>query len=769
MATASKYTAFISYSAQDRGLGQRFHTALERFRVPRALRGRVSQFGRIGKGIGPIFRDRTDLASHESLSDALTEALADSRYLVVLCSPSSAASRWVNEEIREFRRLGRADRVIPVLVGGEPDVFAADTRPSGAFPPALIADLDPGAEPFAPDLRESHARDSGDGFEMGLLKVLARMLDVPLSELTQRHFEAERRKRRLALAVAGVMAVLAVGASVGGWYSWQQTLLANTRLSQTIEVAARQIDVARRFRSRYGVPRAVINELFSGAENDFEIIVTQAGTTPELSLGRARLALSLAEFAEVIERREMRDFYLDQADAAITELDSGKTAWPVQMGLMEDVPESAVRRQRLDILHRRSDAALRDRSIPAGLGHSERAMYEARLAADSYPEDPGWQRAVVQALCSHGERLYRVGSDAMALKITKECVDEWRGRVLAARDAQDKLGLVRALNQEAILRRALDDRETSLKLQAEAAELASKLAEDNPDSTLLGTNLFTALLWHADALQAASRPAGEQLAALAEAEAYAERVAASDPARMDWQRNLAIVLERRVSLEAQLICTASQDTRRDLLAEADDRARRAVALHEARVARDRDDPRALRDLSVALNARAVVLADHADLAPEGREAVLTTVHDLLARSEKIASARVEATGGSDRVALHDLAETRIKLARITTLRRQPGDISRAQFELAEHALRKLLKEKDAPPAWTYELAILKVSQAQDLARLDEAAEAGIALQEARDLADKLSTDHPGNRQYETLAHALVTFDPFVAAKGSPGC
>ena len=768
MDTSARYTAFISYSARDRILGKRFQTALERYRVPRPLRGRTSGFGRIGADIGPTFRDRTDLAAHESLSDALTEALAASRFLVVLCSPAAAASRWVNEEIREFYRLGRRDRVIPVLVDGVPDAYSAAVRPTGAFPPALMEGLDAEAEPFAPDLRQPHPSGYGDGFELALLKVVARILDVPLAELTQRHMEAERRKRRLTMAVAAAMAVLAVGASLGGWYSWQQTRLANDRLSETIDVAARQVDVARGFRSRYGVPRAVVEELYSGAEQDFEAIVARAGDTPQLRLDRARLALSLADFAEVIERRDTRDFYLGQAQTAISALDAPGRPWSVRLGLLDDVPADDVRRNRLELLHRRADAALRDRAIDVALNQSEQALAQARAASTETP-GPGWQRAVAQALCSHGNRLYRAGRDVPALAVLQDCVTAWRRLEQSPGTTQDRAGLMRALSQEATLRRALDDRETSLARQAEAAALAATLAASDLDNTVLGSNLFVALLWHADALQAAGRDPSEQLTALNEAEDFATRLAASDPARMDWQRNLAIVLERRATLEAQLICAAPLESRRELLAESDARIGRAIALHEARVARDRDDPLALRDLSVVLNARAVVLADHAGLAPDGPEAALAQAQELLERSVDIGAARVDATDGLDRIARHDLAETRLKLAQIAALRRLSGDFSQVQFDLAEQALRKLLAEPDALPAWQYELAILKVRQAQDLARLDKLAGAGDALQEARDIAARLSADHPDNPQYSMLARELVSFDPTGHHAGLPGC
>ena len=46
----------------------------------------------------------------------LDAALKDSEYLIVFCSPQAAASPHVNEEVRLFKTMGGADKVIQVIV-----------------------------------------------------------------------------------------------------------------------------------------------------------------------------------------------------------------------------------------------------------------------------------------------------------------------------------------------------------------------------------------------------------------------------------------------------------------------------------------------------------------------------------------------------------------------------------------------------------------------------------------------------------------------------
>lgn len=202
-----RYRAFLSYSHKDRLWARWLHRKLEAYRVPERL---VDSHGGAAR-LSPIFRDRDELPSVASLSDAVNHALRESEWLVVLCSPDAAASRWVNQEIREFRHLGRSQRILCFIVGGEPSSGDA----TECFPPALT-ELGPDGtlvEPLAAD-----ARPEGDGKADALLKVIAGMLGVGFDALKQR--EQRRRNRRLiaataaSLAIAAVTAALAVAATI---------------------------------------------------------------------------------------------------------------------------------------------------------------------------------------------------------------------------------------------------------------------------------------------------------------------------------------------------------------------------------------------------------------------------------------------------------------------------------------------------------------------------------------------------------------------------
>ena len=206
-----RYCAFLSYGHRDAETAQWLHESLEKYQVPKGLVGRVTGNGPIPARLMPIFRDRHELAASGDLGREIRDALATSRFLIVLCSPAAAASRWTGAEIDAFKKMRPDGCVLAAIIEGEP--FASEIPGREAeecFPPALRHAYDKRgrptkkrAEPIAADLREG-----GDGRRLGLLKIVAGMLGVGLDDLVQR--ESVRRQKRLRLIAAGSLAGMAV-------------------------------------------------------------------------------------------------------------------------------------------------------------------------------------------------------------------------------------------------------------------------------------------------------------------------------------------------------------------------------------------------------------------------------------------------------------------------------------------------------------------------------------------------------------------------------
>ena len=222
-----KYFAFISYSHADERWSRWLHNALETYRVPKRLVGRPTQHGPVPGRLTPIFRDRDELTGAADLSSTVTAALEASRHLIVICSPSAARSRWVDEEVRTFKRMGRGDSILTLIVDGEPNVTA---RPGDGRQECFAASLrfeleqDGGlstrpTEPIAADLRPGK-----DGKTNAKLKLIAGLLGTGLDELKQREHRRQQ-KRLLLITGASVAGMLMTGAlAVTAWIARQDAM-----------------------------------------------------------------------------------------------------------------------------------------------------------------------------------------------------------------------------------------------------------------------------------------------------------------------------------------------------------------------------------------------------------------------------------------------------------------------------------------------------------------------------------------------------------------
>ena len=201
------YRAFLSYSHADKAWADWLHRRLETYRLPAAMVGRESPSGPIPARLAPIFRDRDELAAATDLSTEIDAALAQSMFLVVVCSPAAARSRWIDEEIAAFKRLHGEDRVRAIIVDGEP--LSGDPA-TECFPASLRVRFNARgertsqpAEPIAAD-----ARRQGDGRRFAFLKLVAGLSGARLDELVRR--EQKRRQTRLAVLSAALAALVVV-------------------------------------------------------------------------------------------------------------------------------------------------------------------------------------------------------------------------------------------------------------------------------------------------------------------------------------------------------------------------------------------------------------------------------------------------------------------------------------------------------------------------------------------------------------------------------
>ncbi|MEO8257014.1 MAG: TIR domain-containing protein [Acidobacteriota bacterium] len=688
-----RYRAFISYASADRGIGERFQRAIEHYRIPRPLRGVDRGFGPVPKRLTPLFRDRSDAEAGGSLDAALAVAIERSEAMVLLCSPASARSEWVNKEIRRFKALGRSGRIFPVLVDGAPIRFDGERAPHGAFPPALFQRVDDSGRVIAEDDPEPLAADvraAGDGFELAKLKVVAGLTGVGLTELTQRQLEAERRDRTIVRRIAGVMTALAAAAVIAAVLAYRSAEAARTRLSNAIEMAARRVDDGARFGDEYGVPSEVIHQLLNGAERDFATLIGREETgVPVLELQRGRLLVlfsrlyrAIGDSAQQLARARDGLATLERVPTArqllrpstwLATLPSARDLTGERLGALEALALAVAETNGSDgdvtaMLERGRDLASR----------SERPDYVARF----------WSRL--------GERQYDRG-DIVKARAAQDAAIAALDSYLTGASVGLSAEQASALSDRAELLLESERHQEALADQARVVAAFEAQSSATPNDANALQSLGHALSRHADMQYAVTGSWSASVAGFERALELFERAHASDQARVDYARDVSIGLER---LGDVMLQTGDLKRARTLFD-------RSIDGRRDRFKRDPGNSEAARDLAVGLErqgdlALAESRADRA-LSLFGEARTLRSGHGG------------ELPAASDPVLVRDLAVLWYKTgsARARVSMTQPW---REAYDRAIRLMVPLIARENAPPGWLRDVAVFRFAYGEALSR-----------------------------------------------------
>lgn len=203
-----RYDAFISYrhSELDMFVAKRVHRGLETFKVPRAVAKKTGK-----KKIDRVFRDQEELPIGSDLGDNIEGALRESEFLIVICSPRTPDSYWVQKEISTFIQMHGREHILAILVEGEPDE---------AFPKLLTMD-EKGVpiEPLAADVRGKTNHEVKKKLKTEIMRLAAPLLHCSYDDLRQRH--KERFMKKVIAATVGV----AVLSMAFGLYNAYNTMM----------------------------------------------------------------------------------------------------------------------------------------------------------------------------------------------------------------------------------------------------------------------------------------------------------------------------------------------------------------------------------------------------------------------------------------------------------------------------------------------------------------------------------------------------------------
>ncbi len=220
-----EYTAFISYShGADAAAAAAIQSGLHGFAKPWYMRRAMR-----------IFRDKTSLAASPALWPSLEKALGASEFLILLASPKSAQSVWIEREVAWWMTNRSGDKLLVVLTAGSIVWDEArrdfDWERTTALPAVLQSKLSD--EPLYVDIRAQASAESlslrNSKFREAILDLASTLRGASKDDLDGEDVRQFRRTRRIAWSAGTVLFVLAIAFASAWWYAVQQRDLAVAR------------------------------------------------------------------------------------------------------------------------------------------------------------------------------------------------------------------------------------------------------------------------------------------------------------------------------------------------------------------------------------------------------------------------------------------------------------------------------------------------------------------------------------------------------------
>jgi tetratricopeptide (TPR) repeat protein len=569
MAAACKYRAFLSYSHADGSVAKRVHGRLEGFHIDKDLVGRNTPSGPIPETLRPIFRDRNEFDAGASLAEQTLTALDGSAALIVVASPHAARSKYVNEEIRLFKWRHPDRPVIPLIVDGEPG-----NPDMECLPPALrFAVGADGAITDRPvDVLAADLREKGDGVDLALAKLVARLVGLAPDDVYRRAERERRRQQRMRSAVAAVIVALAIGAGALFWQSrQQQETLADISalvdkysfISPALAVPGARISLTRAITAiaegaatdpRYAQALALLR---AGKPNDAEPLLRAVAEDKAKRAGNdakdaAAAYRNLASIAAVSDPKRARDYYgqaarLDPSDL----LGMYWNGWYQQDAGELDAAQAAYAQVIAAAKPGNDDEALLGAQLGTGGIQDQRGSLAAALAtyqsANKFADrlagsDPGnvlWQRELALSYSKIGDVEVPQGQLRAALASYQS------GFAIFDRLASSEPGNDNRQRDLEFSHINIGDVElaqggvaAALGSYQAALAIADRLARANPDNIKWQRDLSVSYDRLGDAqVQQNSQPAA--LSSYQAGLAIALRLAKSDPGNGGWWRDLA--------------------------------------------------------------------------------------------------------------------------------------------------------------------------------------------------------------------------------------
>jgi len=213
MKQEKEYFAFISYKREDEKWAKWLAHQLDNYKLPSTLNGKE-----LPPSLRKTFRDVDELSAG-NLPEQIYNALSTSDNLIVICSPRSAKSEWVNKEIEDFinSKSGNTDHIFPFIIDGIP--YSND--PNIECFPDKLRNLPEKEERLGGNVNEQGGRNAA------VVKIIAGMLGVSYDSLWQRYEREQKRKRLFGIGIATLIAL--VGLGIGTFFIMQNNVITMQR------------------------------------------------------------------------------------------------------------------------------------------------------------------------------------------------------------------------------------------------------------------------------------------------------------------------------------------------------------------------------------------------------------------------------------------------------------------------------------------------------------------------------------------------------------
>ena len=605
------YDAFISYShAQDKPVAAALQAAVQRLGKPwyrrRALR---------------IFRDDTSLSATPHLWPSIEQALARSRYLILLVSPQAAASLWVGKEVAYWLANKSIDTFLLAVTDGEVgwDDKAGDFVWSEGTPLPLALKAQFPAEPKWVDLRQYRAAaPAKDGKFIDLAADLAAAIHgIPKEDLLSQEVRQQRRALMLAWSAAASLLVL-TGAAVWQWQIAQtQRAKAESALTAATGTANRLVfDLAIDLRNQPGMPISLVLDILRRAVAMQGQLTAAGDSTPDL---RRLEAAGLGELSTTL---------IGQGAVG-----SARSAAERGLAIMEDLvkldPANKQYQRELGVIFNKlGDARIMARAYAPALDLYQRAVAIYEKLADAAPDDDQLQEDLAGA-------LGRVGSIQAVTAKRPEAIETFRhsSAVLESLVAKQpdnlswQYNLSQADNRIGLVLAEMGRSAAALQAFQSGLAIREKLAVVEPDNTEHQRGLSDNYTRTGDMF--VKTGAQEQAhVAYQNALSVIKKLAASDPSNVQWQSELSIAYDHVGDIPAP--GAASE--------EALDNFRKALAIRENLIASDAGNTTWQHEVAVSQNKIADAL-----ITTGKREDAITAYQTALDIALKIVAAEPDNT------------------------------------------------------------------------------------------------------------------------------